>query len=210
MGTSAYNKYPPEYAFEGKTVLNIGCGYATYKASNVINLDAYGTPQILWDLGDPRPLPLPDNSVDFVLANHILEHVPNWWHCFEECARVLKIGGRMEVWVPGMGSDSVLGYRDHINTINQCSWWGIRNFIENPNNAWAAANRNGGAMDMQLISVTPKIDRDLKWIKWIPKSLYPWIAAHLRNTVKEIGFNFEKMPPLESVNFQKDTVEALL
>lgn len=210
MGTSAFNKYPPECSFEGKLVLNIGCGFASYKAPNVINLDGYGDVQVKWDLGDPRPLPFKDQSFDFILANHILEHVPNWWHCFEECSRVLKVGGRMEVWLPGMGSDSVLGFRDHINTINHCSWWGTRDFVDNPNNAWASENSAGPANDMKMIAMWPKLDHSLKWLKWVPKRSYPWIATHLRNVIKEIGFVFEKMPPRTSINLRNDTIEALI
>jgi SAM-dependent methyltransferase len=210
MGTSAYNKYPPEYTFEGKKVLNIGCGYAAYKAPNVINLDAYGDVQVKWDLGSEKPLPFADEMFDFILANHILEHVPNWWHCFEECARVLKVGGLMQVFVPGAGSDSVLGFRDHINTINHCSWWGIRNFIENPNNAWAAENAEGPAAAMHMIKQVPHLDRELPWLKRTPKFLYPWIATHLRNVIKEMEFVFRKEATTSAPVLHYESVEALL
>lgn len=212
MGTSAYNKYPPNHGFAGLKVLNIGCGFATYSAPNVVNLDAYGdTVQVKWDLGDPRPLPFPDGSFDFILANHILEHVPNWWHCFEECSRVLKVGGYMRVFVPGIGSDSVLGYRDHINTINQCSWWGIRDFVSNPNNSWAAENSSGYAQDMKMVVHIPHIDKTLKWVKWVPKFLYPWMAFHLRNVVKEMEFDFQKLSPRRvKPELRYETIEALL
>lgn len=210
MGTSAFNKYPSTHQFEGKKVLNIGCGYATYNAPNVVNMDAYGTPQVKWDLANPEPLPFPDNSFDFILANHILEHVPNWFHCFEECSRILKVGGHMEIWVPGPGSDSILGYRDHLNTINQCSWWGIRNFINQPGNAWCQAHKDGFAQDMYMVDMQVPLDSDLPWIHWTPKFIRPWIAKHLRNVTKEIGFFFIKLPPQNKPYFRNDTVEALI
>lgn len=211
MGTTAYNKYPPDHKFGGRKVLNIGCGFATYRAPNVTNLDAYGDVQVKWDLGDSRPLPFETGTFDFILANHILEHVPNWWHCFEECARVLKVHGYIQIFVPGAGSDSVLGYRDHLNTINHCSWWGIRDFIENPNNAWAAEFPRGPAADLKMVKQVPHLDKDLKWLKRTPKFFYPWIATHLRNVIKEMEFLFIKLPPRETgPALRYETVEALL
>ncbi len=45
-------------------------------------------------------LPLKDNSVDFVTANAILEHIPDEMEAVNEWKRVLKKGGRMFVAVP--------------------------------------------------------------------------------------------------------------
>jgi predicted SAM-dependent methyltransferase len=47
-------------------------------------------------------LPLDDDSLDFVYASHVLEHVP--WNrvddALAEVRRVLRPGGGFEVWVP--------------------------------------------------------------------------------------------------------------
>lgn len=213
MGSTAFNKYPPNSTFGGAKVLNIGCGYAQYVASNVTNLDgeACSGANVIWDLGNPGPLPFENETFDFILANHTLEHVPNWWHCFEECARVLKVGGRMEVWGPGMGSDSVLGYRDHINTINQCSWWGTYQFFRNANNAWASANAAGPASQMSMYDMKV-IAENHKWLRWLPRSVKAWCVAHLRNVMKEVGFFFIKVGPenVAITDFDFASVEALL
>jgi ubiquinone/menaquinone biosynthesis C-methylase UbiE len=160
-------------------------------------------------LGSPEPLPFPDESFDFILANHILEHVPNWWHAFEECARLLKPGGTLEVWGPGMGSDSVLGFRDHINTINQCSFWGINDFSKNPNNAWAASNAKGPAAQLKLKQMAIRLyEKEHWWIRLAPAWLKTWMAHHLRNVIHEVGFEFVKVHS-EPV-FNNAIVEALL
>jgi predicted SAM-dependent methyltransferase len=49
-----------------------------------------------------EPLPIPDNTYDWVHASHVLEHVP-WWNtkkALRDVCRVLKPGGKLTVWVP--------------------------------------------------------------------------------------------------------------
>ena len=102
MGSSIYFKYPHYHTFGEKKVLNLGCGFAKFKSPNVTNVDAFDIckPDLVHDL-NVMPLPFEDNSFDLILANHIFEHLPKWWDCFNECARVLKPCGRLEVYVPG-------------------------------------------------------------------------------------------------------------
>lgn len=45
-------------------------------------------------------IPLPDKSVDFVIANAILEHIPNEKEAINEWKRILKPHGRMFIAVP--------------------------------------------------------------------------------------------------------------
>jgi SAM-dependent methyltransferase len=48
------------------------------------------------------PLPMEDNRYNFILAAHVLEHVP-WFkaeYALKEALRVLKPGGSIEIWVP--------------------------------------------------------------------------------------------------------------
>ncbi len=44
-------------------------------------------------LGSAEDLPWPDSSFDVCLVPELLEHVPNWWGCLSELARILKPGG---------------------------------------------------------------------------------------------------------------------
>jgi len=193
QSSSVFAKYPKECKFNGDRVLNIGCGFAQYPAKNVINLDAFDNckPNITWDLSK-TPLPFKDNEFDFIIANHILEHVPNWWNVVEECARILKPGGKFEVWVPGPGTDSVLGYRDHINTINECSWYGTKELSRNPDNAWAVDNFKGHALKLSLKFCMKHLNR-LWWLIHLPDFIKRFAVDHLRNVVYEVGFMFEKV-----------------
>lgn len=194
QSSSVFAKYPSDCDFGGRRVLNLGCGHALFTHPNVINLDAEDCSgaNVIWDLSQ-TPMPFENETFDFIIANHILEHVPNWWNCFEDCARILKTGGFMEIWLPGDGGSSQLGYRDHINVINHCSFWGTYAFYRNPNNAWATAN-NGGASRQMKLQRTDIHLVDRRWIRLLPHWAKLWAIESLRNVVYESGFFFKKLP----------------
>lgn len=82
--------------------LNLGCG-KDYRPGWV-NLDAVASlkPDLVHDLS--QPLPLGDGSFDFVLAQDILEHFTkeDVVGVISEIARVLKVGGELEIRVPNV------------------------------------------------------------------------------------------------------------
>jgi len=47
-----------------------------------------------------KPWPWPDNHVDFILANDIIEHLPDHVLTMNEMWRVLKPGAVAQIWVP--------------------------------------------------------------------------------------------------------------
>lgn len=49
-------------------------------------------------------LPFPDNAVDVVIANQILEHVKELFWIFHEITRVLPVGGKMILGVPNLAA----------------------------------------------------------------------------------------------------------
>ena len=57
--------------------------------------------------GDLRALPVPDASVDRVIASEVLEHIPDDVAALAEIARVLKPGGRVAVTVPRYGPERI-------------------------------------------------------------------------------------------------------
>jgi SAM-dependent methyltransferase len=57
--------------------------------------------------GDLTALPVPDASVDRVIASEVLEHIPDDTTAFAEIARVLKPGGRVAVTVPRYGPERI-------------------------------------------------------------------------------------------------------
>jgi SAM-dependent methyltransferase len=51
-----------------------------------------------------EPIPLPDGSVDVVIANQVLEHTKEIFWIFHEISRILPVGGRAILGVPNLAS----------------------------------------------------------------------------------------------------------
>ena len=72
--------------------LHVGCG--RHRLPGWMNHDK--------QLDIRHPLPFPDGTLRFILAEHVVEHVTpaEAWHFFKEARRVLKKGGVLRVSVP--------------------------------------------------------------------------------------------------------------
>jgi predicted SAM-dependent methyltransferase len=69
-----------------------------------VNVDLVGAPaDLFWDLS--LKLPLPENGVDGIFHEHLIEHLPNSKAeaLTEECYRVLKPGAALRIAVPDAG-----------------------------------------------------------------------------------------------------------
>lgn len=57
-----------------------------------LNTDLHTIPGKALALDVSKPFPLPDNSIDFIFSEHLIEHVPSniGLHMLKECKRVLK------------------------------------------------------------------------------------------------------------------------
>lgn len=190
--SETYMKYPPQHHFEGRKVLNFGCGKSTYVAENVTNLDVVAGPGINI-VCTTNEMPFHDNSFDLVIANHVLEHVPNWFESFKEMARVVKPGGYVEVWIPPVSSDSAFTYRDHINRIGLNSFAGCASMPKSGHNALAAEDFKliGDVANLEIVRVSKR-----PIITWWTMLAWPsaleFITEYLRNTVSEEQYLFRK------------------
>lgn len=86
------NSYFPEAECNMK--INFGCGQN--KLSGWENVDQ--------EIDISRPLPYSDKTVEFILAEHVVEHIPYYMavEFFKRCKRVLKPGGVLRVIVPSI------------------------------------------------------------------------------------------------------------
>jgi predicted SAM-dependent methyltransferase len=87
---------------QGSMRLHLGCGATSLK--DWVNIDLFGTrANLYWDLR--KPLPFPDQSVEAIFHEHLLEHLSydEGLAFSRECRRVLKADGIIRVAVPDFG-----------------------------------------------------------------------------------------------------------
>lgn len=78
-------------------ILNLGCG----RDKRGIGIDVHYNPDIEYDLNNG--IPVENNSVNKIIAEHILEHLENPSLFFREVRRVLRKDGEMYLEVPNAG-----------------------------------------------------------------------------------------------------------
>lgn len=71
-----------------------------------------------------KPLPFENDSVDAILAEHVLEHITiqEAWGFLEECFRILKIGASLRIAVPSVSRIHALADEDYFNFIVKHGW----------------------------------------------------------------------------------------
>lgn len=88
--------------------LNIGSGSKRYPGYLNVDIDADSHPDFIVDL-EKDVYPFDDNSVDSVLAHHVLEHMGDgFFHCMKELYRVCQDGATIHVRVPHPRHDTFL------------------------------------------------------------------------------------------------------
>jgi predicted SAM-dependent methyltransferase len=103
--------------------LNLGYGHEHY--ADFVNIDfRIGVrPNLLCDI--TQGLPFQDSSIDLVLANNFLEHVPigKTVYVVEEIWRVLKPGGELHHITPSTDGRGAFQDPTHVSFWNINSWY---------------------------------------------------------------------------------------
>jgi len=133
--------------------LNLGCG--NDKREGFINADIDGDADLLWDL-NRFPYPFKENSVDFIIASHIVEHLKEPLDFFKEIKRILKPKGVAKISVPhykSKGAYCSFGHKGfyHEEAINCVCENGEDNSFNN--------------LNFKLLSTKIQRGRFLKWQK---------------------------------------------
>jgi predicted SAM-dependent methyltransferase len=82
------------------TKLNIGAGGIKIEGFVTCDYDSLSNPDYVFDL-ETDPFPFENNSVEVVVAHHVLEHLgPGYFHCLQELYRVCKHGAFIDIRVP--------------------------------------------------------------------------------------------------------------
>ena len=198
-----------------QVVLNFGCGFNHLLGG--INVDAFENcePDVLWDL-NKVPLPWEDNSVDYIVAKHVFEHLKEdcWYGTLCECARILKPGGILEMRVPHESSTSAGTYRDHHVIFSLYSFHGIYGTYGKGlrgRNAWAFDQIN---IPFEIIHYEIVPHKKYQWLtRWWSGWFLKFAAKHLRNFIWEQAFIFKKMDPepyAKAMQAYKDEFQEVL
>jgi len=97
--------------------LNLGCGKDIREGYTNVDITNYSGVDMVIDLGQ-TPWPWPDNSIDGIRAAHLIEHFPEQKWFINECLRVLKKGGYLELYLPHSSSISSVGCLGHYRTFS--------------------------------------------------------------------------------------------
>jgi SAM-dependent methyltransferase len=98
-------------------ILDVGCGQN--KTEGAIGLDSNPrtNADVIHDLGD-IPYPFPDNEFDRIIANHVVEHVPDVMAFVAELHRVTRAGGMIRMLTPHYTNPDWANDPTHRNHIN--------------------------------------------------------------------------------------------
>ena len=103
-----------------KVQYNLGCG--NDHKPGFINVDIRAPhADLKWDLTIDWTF-APDNSVDFVFASNIFEHLPDKMHTMNELYRILKVGGRAELHIPSTDGRGAFQDPTHVSFWNANTW----------------------------------------------------------------------------------------
>lgn len=89
--------------------LNLGCGMRPKPGFFGVDLVEMDGVDVVADLNEGLP-DLPDNSVDEIMTQHVLEHVQNFMPLMRELHRVVRPGGTIRITVPHYSN--VFGFSD--------------------------------------------------------------------------------------------------
>ncbi len=91
--------------------VNLGCGHD--KRPGWLNVDSRkdAHPDLVADL--EKKLPIESNAAEEIALIHVVEHVTDPISLIDECYRILKKGGKLEVVTPHVSTFQSIGELDH-------------------------------------------------------------------------------------------------
>lgn len=104
----------PEPDLTDSLKLNLCAGNSVIAGTEVVDYPS-------WD-ADKDQLPFEDNSVDFIHAYHCFEHFKEPVAVLQECQRVLKRGGVIQIVVPYYSSQLQAQDLDHKHAFSEETW----------------------------------------------------------------------------------------
>lgn len=144
--------------------INLGAGNSKIPDFINIDYDEKSNPDYCLDIEKDK-LPFEDNSVECVVAHHILEHLgEGYFHCLQELYRVCKNGAVIDIRVPHPRHDCYLADPTHRRPITPL---GLQLFSKKFNEH---CRSTGGASS--LLGEYFNVDFDIIEWSYIPEEAY--------------------------------------
>lgn len=104
--------------------LDIGCGANKQKGFLGMDKRPLEGVDIVQDLEKFPYKAIPDNSCSTILGSHIIEHIKPWFtnDLFDECWRMMKVGGQLVLSTPYAGSSGYWQDPTHCNGFNEATF----------------------------------------------------------------------------------------
>lgn len=170
--------------------INLGCG--TNKRAGYLNVDKYKecSPDLVHDL-DEFPYPFANAIAKEIIMIHVLEHLTDWWAALQECARILRVGGILQIDVPDESNSGALGFRDHKHVFTVRSFHGTVGATSGTS-GWGLAHEEKVPLKMTGYFRIPY--PEYQWMTYWPFSYaLVFCTNHMRNFIHTQRFIFEKV-----------------
>jgi len=104
--------------------LDIGCGFNKEDGYTGIDKQDRDGVDIVHDL-EVFPWPIETESCEHIVASHIAEHIKPWLQMdfMNECWRVLKPGGQLQLNVPYANTHGEVQDPTHCTSFNELTWF---------------------------------------------------------------------------------------
>ncbi len=142
--------------------LNLGSG--NHPLHGYVNVDRFGTPDVLHDL-ESFPWPWETSSVDEIVLNHVLEHLgettEKFFGVMKELYRVATPGATVHIAVPHPNHDDFQADPTHVRRITPR---GLELFSKKKNDEWAGTHLANTPLarqldvDFEVVSVDYAVD----------------------------------------------------
>lgn len=101
--------------------INLGCGEHILPGWHNVDKTEWVSGTTVHDL-DLRPWPFPDDFASHILARHIVEHVESLVAFMDECHRVLRVFGYLEIYYPDAHNYDAWTDPTHKRAVTKNTW----------------------------------------------------------------------------------------
>lgn len=102
-------------------ILDVGCGMNKHPGAIGMDINPRTNADVIHDCG-VTPYPFEDNEFDFVISNHVAEHVPDVMAFVSELHRITKPGGTIKILTPHYTNPDWATDPTHKNHFNSYSF----------------------------------------------------------------------------------------